>query len=256
MKAPQLILEYPKADVCFNREDAMRSVDSRMRIFVDGVYKHESNCGEQERAARAIVDAFFEVMIAQDVPYMRDVYSVQNLTNCFDWKSANRHSRDELWEAGVFYMGMCGPNRRVAIINAGVGPFKKHPSDLIAIASAIVSMKRWYKSNKFEISKFLATVESKEVRQEMFNKMATDAFEVIYSEGQRMRLFHDGDWHMDYEHKITFSIKDPLNTPQNYNYERTLSVLFQLRNQELEVWMAPHMRSVLRDNFEAEVWHP
>ena len=254
MKSASLILEFPKVDVCFNREDSMRSIDDRLRVFVDGVYTSESNCGEQERAARAIVDSYFEVMLSKDLPHTQATRAVQNLTECFEWKHATQIERDTLFDAGVSYLGVWGPSRLVTLINAGVGPFKKHPAELIGIASTIVSMKRWYKSNKFEISQRLAHVPH-DLRQQMFNELATSAFDVIYSEGKRMRLFRTADWHMDYEHKITFSIKDPLNTPQNYNYERNLGVLFQLRNQELDVWLPPHVRSVLRENFDADVWH-
>lgn len=257
MRDSNLILEFPKAVIYFDREKALRADTDCMKIFVDGVYQFDDNCGEAEREARSIVDSFNEIQTTRNIGHMQTIYAVRHLMDRFKWNRATVVQRDELHNAGVSYLGIWGPQKDVALLPAGIGPYQKRPYELTAIASMIVSMKRWHKDNKLAIADYLAPVESAKVRQEIFNEIAASAFERIFNAGKRIRLFAlaPSHWVMDYEHKLTFSVPDDFHTPENYKYERGLSVVFEFRNNDFNVWMADHVRDLLSQNFDAEVWH-
>jgi hypothetical protein len=257
MKDANLILEFPKAVIYFNREEAIADTTDRMKVFVDGVYNFDSNCGEAEREARSIVDAFNEISTARNIGHTQTIYVVQHLTTRFTWNEATNKQRDDLHNANVAYLGKWGPRKDVALIHAGIGPFQKRPYELTAVASMIASMKRWHKDNRLAIADYLAPIEEAKVRQEVFNHIATTAFEKIFNAGKSIRLFAlaPARWVMDYEHKLTFSVPDDFHTPENYKYERGLGVVFEFRNNDFNVWMAEHVRHLLAQNFDADIWH-
>lgn len=257
MRDANLILEFPKPVIYFDRDEALADTTDRMKVFVDGVYNFDSKCGEADREARSIIDSFNEIQTTRNIGHMQTIYAVRHLMDRFTWNRATDNQRDVLHDAGISYLGIWGPQRDVALLPAGIGPYQKRPYELTAVASMIVSMKRWHKNNRLAIAEYLAPIEEAKVRQQIFNEIAISAFEKIFNAGKHIRLFAlaPSQWLMDYEHKLTFSVPDDFQTPANYKHERGLNVVFEFHNNDLNVWMAEHVRHLLAQNFDADVWH-